>query len=165
MAAAVPGDMWWLVDAPALAVPSGIATKRVLALTGSELEWCRWGCELGSYGKFPLAAVLYYQGQLVGGPSTQVDGMEEAGFSALIRLKIRNPESTSLLVVHASRAGVRFGDHLDDEMVQLLHNVEAGTDRLRDWDELHHGSMIDATDEACKCLRDLARHLQGVLRT
>lgn len=161
----VPSDMWWLVDAPALTEASGITANQVLAFTGRELGWCRWGCELGFYGKFPLAAVLYYQGQFADSRTPRTDGLEEAGFSAIMRFKGPHLSETRLLVVHVSRAGVRCGEHLNGEMVQLLHDVEAGAVRLQDWGELHHGDLIDAAEEACKCLRDLARHLQGVLRT
>ena len=159
----VLGDMWWLVNAPVLAIPSGIVTDYVLALSGRDLGRCRLGdepCLFDRDGRYPLAALLYYEGWPADGPGACAGAPNIAGYTALVRHKGSDPVGIRLLAIHVSPAGVRFGYRVDDDVVQMLHDAEVGAFPMGGWQDLRYAPAHGAAEEASRSLHGLARHVQ-----
>jgi hypothetical protein len=161
---AINDDMWWLVQTPILATAAAITTREVLALTGRDLGYCGFvdHCSLDWDGEFPVAGVLYYQGQLLKGREAERDGREEAGFSVLMRYPSDGPTRTRLLVIHVSRAGVNFGYQIEDDLAQLMHDSEQRPS-LPGWHGLRNTDMQKMAGKVSERVHDLARHLQRPL--
>jgi hypothetical protein len=156
-------DMWWLINAPILAAPSGIVTDSVLALTGRELGWCRLGdepCRFDAGGQHPLVALLYYEGRLEDVPGFGAGDPNAAGYTVLVRYKGSDPVGIRLLAIHVSPAGVKFGYRIDDDVVQMLHDAEIGALPTGGWDDLRYAPALEVAEEASHSLHGLARHVQ-----